>query len=114
MTHLLPLASLPPAALAVIFGPDGTFAGAPTWDPPVFWLNQYIRWGWLRSQASFEHLILPDLALDLRIPSVAARLLRICSFVESVDPNLEPAEIASLTISLADRIGALPAGVDPR
>lgn len=82
MSHLLSLPAMHrdgPGSLDVVFGPDGDFEGAPRWDPPVFWLNQYIRWGWLRSQASFEHLILPDLALDLRIPSVAARLAGLCA-----------------------------------
>lgn len=189
---LLPLASLPDDALAVIFGPDGDFDGAPMWRPPL--------WGRLRphrgnksdpeadDQQGFVYRYtihgvravimerdgvwtVDDAALDLRIPSVAARLAGLCARVlwptqiidgavasvyrhgdwvhlamphggmeatwrtaggfcgGAVDPAarkvlaLYPATIeefspasllASLTLALADRIGALPADVDPR
>jgi hypothetical protein len=127
MSHLLPLSALhaaAPGVLDVIFGADGDFEGAPPWHGPLmfhtegFWGKPHtVYWPalWNRADPSPNKMpwvngvmVKPDKAfLDCRIPSVAARLLRLCSFVQSVDPNAEPDEIASLTLSLAPRIASL-------
>ena len=116
--HLLPLSALHaagPGVLEVIFGADGDFPGAPIWRGPLVSCGEIVTLDHLDALGIFvrspEWVRLyrgrHDVALDCRVPSVAARLLRLASFVEGVDPNLEMDEVAALTITLAPRIAAL-------
>ena len=82
--HLLSLADLnaaAPGVLDVVFGPDGDFTNAPRWQPPIW--DGYIHALFdcfegdrgvgllgLQYEVPYERA-----ALDLRIPTVAARLL---------------------------------------
>ena len=126
MSHLLTLADLhaaAPGVLDVVFGADGDFPGAPSWAGPMTGMARYPRHSWLVWRGLFHASVGTDdglwsctvdewrerWALDCRVPSVAARLIRLCSFVESVDPNLEPYEVAALTLALAPQIAALGA-----
>ena len=75
MTYLLSLATLhaaAPGVLDVIFGHDGDFEGAPNWHPPL-WDG---AWAYHIGDVPDP---LDGLALDLRIPSVAARLAGLCA-----------------------------------
>ena len=50
----------------------------------------------------FEHA-----ALDLRMPSTHARLMRLCSMVQDIDADITPESLAALTLDLAPKIAAL-------
>lgn len=119
-SHLLSLAALhaaAPGVLDVIFGPDGDFEGAPFFVGPVRDVARYGAggWHWVRSVGGgFLVFIevaaiqpIDDYALDLRVPSVAARLAGLCSYVQFVDADLSPADLAALTLTLAPQIAAL-------
>ena len=87
-SHLLPLSTLhgaAPGVLDMVFGADGDFEGAPCFTGPVADIGRYGigGWRWVRSVSGrgFVDFMetapsceIGDLALDLRIPSVAARL----------------------------------------
>ena len=71
--HLLSLSDLnaaAPGVLSVVFGPDGEFILAPMFRPPLWHTDGYWIWKYVEDE-------LPGMpvALDLRIPTVAARLL---------------------------------------
>ena len=72
LLHLSSLHSAAPGALDVIFGPDGDFEGAPRWKPPLW------DGAWAHHLGSVPDPI-DDLALDLRVPTVAARLAGLCA-----------------------------------
>lgn len=94
--HLLTLADLhaaAPGVLDVVFGPDGDFEGAPRWAGPMTSNADLSRYGWL-VWGGFFHVSIAThdghwqynvidwrakWALDLRIPSVAARLAGLCA-----------------------------------
>jgi hypothetical protein len=121
VSPLLPLSALHTAAPGVldqVFGPDGDFEGAPPFTGPVvlFVGRGKERWAHV-TQGSNPHAMyvvesgsefISEMALDLRVHSVYARLLRLCSFVETVDVDLSPPDLAALTLALAPRIAALP------
>jgi len=152
VTHLLSLSSLhaaAPGVLDVIFGPDGDFEGAPMWGGPVFGLNRNCWWtvaGWTSTDDKIGGALLTDaggtwppdhesmplswVALDLRVPSVAARLAGLCIAAarpDHIDAMIwytaralhdacsrddwatsdGPASLAALTLTLAPRIAAL-------
>lgn len=91
--YLLPLSTLhaaAPGVLDVVFGPDGASSEAPHWCPPLWtgtWDREDVRWGWRwdvihdgeRLMVPDEDCIIEDAALDLRVPSVAARLAGLCA-----------------------------------
>lgn len=88
--HLLSLAALhtaAPGVLDVVFGADGDFEGAPHWCP-VLWVHgvgwaDYHNWystGLINVwYGTYNHHRMEDCYLDLRIPSVAARLTGLCA-----------------------------------
>ena len=89
-SHLLSLSVLhttAPGVLDVVFGPDGDFEGAPRWTCPI--ATDPDRWRLDPSPAGRRWSIVgmvagartwpDDAALDLRIPSVAARLAGLCA-----------------------------------
>lgn len=92
MTHLLSLAALhaaAPGVLDVVFGPDGDFEGVPYFAGPVVDVSRYGS-GAYRYVAQIGERVIhfidavpPDevahYALDLRVPSVAARLAGLCA-----------------------------------
>ena len=89
-SHLLSLFTLhaaAPGVLDVVFGPDGDFEGADTWTGPVWyegerpsrWLHITMIGGEAFSIVSAEWWPLAPLSLDLRVPSVAARLAGLCA-----------------------------------
>lgn len=94
--HLLSLAALhaaAPGVLDVIFGADGDFEGAPRWVGPVLTPQGYrhsLRGVTISSRPDLPGGVLvngigdrvylsADVALDLRIPSVAARIAGLCA-----------------------------------
>ena len=98
MSHLLPLSALhaaAPGVLDVVFGPDGTFEGAPAFSPPLWtgiWSDRLedpiCQWGWCWGEVYMsedglalfdDHRQVEDAYLDCRIPSVAARLAGLCA-----------------------------------
>ena len=120
--YLLSLATLhaaAPGVLDVVFGPDGDFEEALCWLPsavvtldgcepqherPLF----YEPFGLLMFRdGAWELVLWSVLALDLRVPSVFARMERLCSFVQDVEAGMEPAALAALTLALAPQIAAL-------
>ena len=107
LLHPSTLHAAAPGVLDVIFGPDGDFEGAPEWTPPM-WSEKLQCWGHPRVGAAMWFV--DEGALDLRIHSVYARLLRLCSFVEFVDADISPEDLAALTLALAPRIAALRGG----
>lgn len=75
--HLLTLADLHAAApgiLDVVFGADGDFLLAPMFRPPIWHADGYWVWTY-----TVDDLVSLPVALDLRIPSVAARLAGLCA-----------------------------------
>lgn len=100
MSHLLSLAALheaAPGVLGVVFGPDGDFEGAPRWGGLVWGCEQFGRendaptWYdgvsidadgvvWAESHDEYDRGLtrISDACLDCRLPSVAARLLKLC------------------------------------
>ena len=138
-SHLLSFATLhaaAPGVLGVIFGPDGDFEGAPRFTGPVRSTG-----GWI-AVASVDHEAVTsihlgiggrgrryhnEVALDLRTPTVAARLAGLCERAadsETYRNNTallisafrasagawfddEAARLAALTLALAPRIAAL-------
>ena len=146
-SHILSLTALhaaAPGVLDVVFGPDGDFEGAPRWTSPIW--GSVTRWGeerppsfvtrWTRNGADF---VTPEWdgnagvrapSLDLRIPTVAARLAGLCERAadsETYRNNTallisafrasagawfddEAARLAALTLALAPRIAALGGG----
>lgn len=103
MTHLLSLATLhaaAPGVLEVVGGFDGDFDTAPIFHPPLWdgsgWVWDY---NWSEAHAS-------SLALDCRLYSVWTRLVWLCSFHRNVDPEIEAADLAALTLELAPAIAA--------
>ena len=73
--HTLSLADLNAAApdvLSVVFGPDGEFLLAPMFRPPLWHTDGY--WIWRYNEDELPGM---PVSLDLRIPTVAARLLAI-------------------------------------
>jgi len=84
MSHLLPLSALhaaAPGVLDIVFGADGDFEGAPRWKGPaaLIMAGIFIRWYEVEMIAWPEDGLMNDLALDCRIPSVAARLAGLCA-----------------------------------
>lgn len=93
--HLISLAELhaaAPGVLDVIFGPDGDFEGAPCWDGPVMAAGCWANIVGYDTNDSFAQLRYPhgvmtraefepfsSCALDIRVPSVAARLAGLCA-----------------------------------
>lgn len=77
--YLLPLSILHAAApgiLNVIFGPDGDFARAPRWDGPVVrGGDSYFSYRWWTGRGGNPF----DVALDLRVPAVFARVAGVCA-----------------------------------
>ena len=96
-SHLLSLFTLhgaAPGVLDVVFGPDGDFEGAPSWTGPAFTPHrpENIAWWpvlstdpngsvWTETADQVDPGVfrIRDAALDLRIPSVAARLAGLCA-----------------------------------
>lgn len=97
-SHLLSLSALhaaAPGVLDVVFGPDGTFEGAPAFSPPLWtgiWSDRLedpiCQWGWCWGEVYMsedglalfdDHRQVEDAYLDCRIPSVAARLAGLCA-----------------------------------
>jgi hypothetical protein len=95
-SHLLSLTALhaaAPGVLDVVFGPDGEFEGAPPWAGPMTSLADDSRRGWLVWRGALNVSVATNdghwsytvdrwrerWALDLRIPSVAARLAGLCA-----------------------------------
>lgn len=137
--HLLPLSDLhaaAPGVLSVVFGPDGDFDGAPEWRPPLYMMvgGRFVS-DWLRTDDVIWLPVPPhgrvahgQVALDLRVPSVAARLVGLC--VRASDPKhpvpfsldalaavgsgqIPPRlaeHLASMTLALAPQIAALGGG----
>lgn len=106
MTHLLPLPTLhaaAPGVLEVVGGLDGDFDTAPIFHPPL-WDGRRWLWDYDWSDA---HERAFALALDCRLYSVRTRLIWLCSFHQDVDPEIEAADLAALTLALAPRIAAL-------
>lgn len=104
MTHLLSLSNLhaaAPGVLEVVGGLDGDFDKAPIFHPPLWdgsgWVWDY---DWSDQHDS-------PLALDCRLYSVRTRLIWLCSFHRDIDPEIEAADLAALTLALAPRIAAL-------
>lgn len=145
--HLLSLADLhaaAPGVLDVVFGPDGGFDGAPRWAGPVYGCLDTTAWrphndfwsvDWFDVQHRPLHRdergdlqVIWEAALDLRVSSVAARLVGLC--VRASEPahpvpfslaalaavgsgQIPPwkAEyLARMTLALAPRIAALRGG----
>lgn len=94
--HLLPLSALhaaAPGVLDVVFRPDGDFKGAPPWAGPMTSLADTARHGWLVWRGALHVSVATAdghwsstveqwrerWALDLRIPTVAARLAGLCA-----------------------------------
>ena len=148
LSHLLSLSALhteAPGVLNVIFGPDGNVKGAPRWAGPMTSLADPSRHGWVVWRGVL-HVSLATSdghwsstveqwrerwALDLRVPSVAARLAGLCAQALAqqragidrehelnrqtciaaqlgltLDPEL-PARLAALTLARALQIAAL-------
>ena len=137
--HLLPLSALHaagPGVLDVVFGPDGDFPGAPIWRGPLVSCGEIVTLDHLDALGIFvrspEWVRLyrgrHDVALDCRVPSVAARLLKVCFMVPAGERAMIPfsrrqvdallygfgawteqdaAHVAALTLTLAPRIAAL-------
>lgn len=77
MSHLLSPSELhaeAPGVLDVVFGADGEFLLAPMFRPPLWHADGY--WVW---QYQVDDLTVQPLSLDLRVPSVAARLAGLCA-----------------------------------
>ena len=123
--YLLRLSTLhlaAPGVLDIVFGPDGDFEGAPDWIGQVLsWSPAYgpesraatyqpvslvypeaVSHGDYSGRTRFEHA-----ALDLRMPSTHARLMRLCSMVQDIDADITPESLAALTLDLAPKIAAL-------
>lgn len=84
MTHLLPLSTLhssAPGVLDVLFGRDGDFEGAPRHTSLVLWHPTH---GWANRILATGSEVGPH-CLDLRIPSVAARVAGLCAL--AIDPR---------------------------
>lgn len=120
--HLLPLSDLDvaaPGVLSVVFGPDGRHIDAPLWSGPITILCAPARDGhaflaapveddgvWLSAIEGNGHgMATPDfwpwserLVIDLRIPSVAARLLALLRRL-----NVQRRAIRTLIRVLTDR-----------
>ena len=96
LNHLLPLSALhaaAPGVLDVVFRPDGDFKGAPPWAGPMTSLADTARHGWLVWRGALHVSVATAdghwsstveqwrerWALDLRIPTVAARLAGLCA-----------------------------------
>ena len=85
MTHILPLSTLhsaAPGVLDVLFGRDGEFEGAPNWTGPILIGGRYIHVQAHRGQVgTLKGKVIDRDAchLDLRIPSVAARVAGLCA-----------------------------------
>ena len=89
-SHLLPLSTLhgaAPGVLDVVFGPDGDFEGAPEWRCPLqstIGVVYHVEWYreedtiWCRGERN-ALVAYGNMALDLRVPSVAARLAGLCA-----------------------------------
>ena len=139
-SYLLPLATLHAAApgiLDVVFGPDGDFEGAPPFMGPVLIGSQY-RCTMFRARVdddgeiligttNFCGLMFADkVMLDLRIPTIAARLAGLCArchgCLSAAESGLvasafhapvegwteeDGARLAASTLTLARRIAAL-------
>ncbi len=112
MSHLLSLAALhaaAPGVLGVVFGRDGEFKGAPPWAGPIYVAQtiavgaggHMLPGGWFVSvdprSITPSGFWFPDggpvvpwsaLALDCRVPTVAARLARLCA--QAMGFNLFP------------------------
>lgn len=86
--HLLSLSDLnaaAPGVLIVVFGKDGDHEDAPRWLPLMFYPESPIKWGRLHNWYSTGHVwietnrhanvLMSSVFLDLRVPSIAARLL---------------------------------------
>lgn len=94
--HLLSLSDLnaaAPGVLSVVFGPDGEFLLAPMFRPPLWHADGYWIWRYVEDE-------LPGMpvSLDLRIPSVAARLLALLRRL-----NVQRRAIRTLIRVLTDR-----------
>lgn len=80
---LLSLADLndaAPGVLDVVFGPDGDFEGAPLFRGPVRLTDgRYVSMDWLLCQPWDLAIMHRMASLDLRVPSVAARLAGLCA-----------------------------------
>lgn len=79
MTHILSIPALhaaDPACLPVIFGPDGTFQDAPNFHGPV--LIQGYGYVAVAGPPTPAEPYWDRMVLDLRMPTVAARLLKVC------------------------------------
>jgi hypothetical protein len=129
--YLLTLADLhaaAPGVFDVIFGADGDFLLAPMFRPPLWHADGYWIWTY-----TVDDLVSLPVALDLRIPTVAARSAGLCSrvpFTEKDDGvtritrgsllqqamrevawgamrNGTTKALAALTLALAPRIAAL-------
>ena len=152
LNHLLPLSALhaaAPGVLDVVFRPDGDFKGAPPWAGPMTSLADPARHGWLVWRGALHVSVATAdghwsstveqwrerWALDLRIPTVAARLAGLCLRVVEGDrvifdgpapvyageflrgamcssaagglDHVLAAELAALTLALAPKIAAL-------
>lgn len=140
--HLLSLAALhaeDPGAIDVVFGPDGDFEGAPYFSGPILarirgeipisyhhvcTSYEPDQIGVMRNDGTRKLCDAP--ALDLRIPSVAARLAGLCARAGHPDLGFQDNEViaqaryggpswneawavrlAALTLTLAPRIAAL-------
>ena len=142
--HLLPLSALhaaAPGVLDVVFRPDGDFKGAPPWAGPMTSLADTSRHGWLVWRGALHVSVATAdghwsstveqwrerWALDLRLPTVAARLAGLCrralegsqerGAIRLADACLSAAylgmpeqlaeRLAALTLALAPKIAAL-------
>ena len=79
MTYLLSIPALhaaDPACLPMIFGPDGSFPDAPNFQGPV--LIQGYGYVAVACAPTLAEPYWDRMVLDLRMPTVAARLLKVC------------------------------------
>lgn len=134
--HLLSLAALhtaAPGVLDVIFGADGDFDGAPDWRPPLAceddWATDYritdgACWVYKGSHGNTVQWLVD---FDCRLPSVAARLVKVmwplsdtlsggdlvflanAGRPDSKWDSVRAARLAALTLALASQIAALGA-----
>lgn len=81
--HLLSLADLhaaAPGVLDVVFGRDGSFDDAPFWRGPVRLTDgRYVSMDWLLCQPWDLEIMHRMAAIDLRVPTAAARLAGLCA-----------------------------------
>lgn len=79
MTYLLSIPALhaaDPASLPVLFGPDGSFPDAPNFHGPV--LIPFYGYVAVAGPPTPAEPYWDRMVLDLRMPTVAARVLRVC------------------------------------